>query len=153
MLTDVKHIFIRVQAYHLPVRVILGRNGLGCTCLDVRTLLERYPLPGQTTGKAPLVKHRVKQLRELLLERNWPVCWACIKRMENQVGPIHHGWARVGAELWARKSIGTTSLLAGTFRHNNAIYHISFFSPRSLSRVHGKIIYKALFDAPWFNQL
>lgn len=52
MLTNMKHIFTRVQAYHQPVRVILGRNGLGCTCLDVGTaLLERYPVPGQTTGQ------------------------------------------------------------------------------------------------------
>lgn len=33
-----------------------------------------------------------------------------IKMMENQVGPIHHGWARAGAGLWARESIDTTSL-------------------------------------------
>lgn len=95
----------------------------------------------------PLVKHRVKQLRELLLERNWPVCWAqhckaCIKRMENLVGPIHLGWARAGAELWARKSIGTTSLLVGTFRHNNAIYHISFFLPDLSAGFMGRLFIK-----------
>lgn len=69
-----------------------------------------------------------------------------IKMMENQAGPIHQGWARAGAGLRAKESIGTTSLLVDTFRHNDTVYHISFFYARSLSRVHGKIIYKVLFS-------
>lgn len=40
-----------------------------------------------------------------------------------------------------------------TFRHNNAVYHISFFPPTSLSRAPGKIIYKVLFGAPGLNQV
>lgn len=41
-----------------------------------------------------------------------------------------------------------TSLLVDTFRHNDAVLSHFLFSPKSLRRVHGKIIYKALFGAP-----
>lgn len=43
-----------------------------------------------------------------------------IKMVKNQVGPIHHGWSRAGAGLWARESIVVTPLLVDTFRHNDA---------------------------------
>lgn len=64
------------------------------------------------------------------------------KMMENQVSPIHHGWARAGAGLWARESIGTTLLFLDTFRHNDAVYHISFLLPDLSAGFMGRLFIK-----------
>lgn len=65
-----------------------------------------------------------------------------MKMIESQVGPIHHGWARAGAGLWARKPKGTASLLVDTFRHNNAVYHTSFFLSNLSAGFMGRLFIK-----------
>lgn len=98
----------------------------------------------------PLVKCRIKQLRELLFNRIWPVCWvqhckACchVKMMENQVSPIHHGWASVGAGLWARESCPyqrhCQQTPLGTMMQ---FYHISFFLPNLSEGFMGRLFIK-----------
>lgn len=102
----------------------------------------------------------VKQLTELLFDRNQPVCWAhdckaCYHHKNGEKSSWSHSpWVVQGRSWVMGKGIYSCDSTVG--RHLQAqwccLTHF-LFSPRSLSSVHGKIIYKALFGALWFNQI